>query len=181
MKKIFIGILTLVVLASCNKKVVQPTTTAIPPKKTTPKPVGKEGEQFEPVPDAAATVQLTFARGACYGKCPQYKITLLTNGWATYEGVANTPRVGKFRARVSEELWAKIEKRANEMQFFSLKPKYPSEGWGWIADAPTTTTVIKIGSQNHQIEDNNDAPVSLIEFEKFLEQSFEALYWKIEK
>ncbi len=50
---------------------------------------------------AAANVQkITLERGACFGSCPGYTLTLTADGTLTYRGEAHTQRRGLYRAHM---------------------------------------------------------------------------------
>jgi hypothetical protein len=116
-------------------------------------------------------------RSGCYGNCPSFEVTVQTGGMATYVGKKNAPRIGEWTATIDARLLSNIQQQAAKVGYFAFEKTYPADG-KFIADIPFTTTYVRMGDNFKKVIDNYDAPLTLQNFEKYLEAQLETLSWK---
>lgn len=165
-------------LLSCKEKNIPIKTEIEKPKPVVSKPIPQTPTPPTPADDPMPAVELFLSRGACYGKCPVFEVSVMSNGTAEYVGKFNVSRMGKHAANVPPALLKTIKERAQTINYLQFSRTYPTDQNLWISDVPTTVTFVRLGDQFHKIRNNNDAPTALISFEQFLEQTLEGLDWK---
>ena len=116
-------------------------------------------------------------RTPCFGKCPNYEIRLYASGYATFEGIANVPIIGRFEARVDQQTVESVIGFANKINYFSLSDRYPTQGRG-IEDFPLCVTFFRQENLKKIIYNRNDAPADLVRYEKFFDTIFEGVAWE---
>jgi membrane dipeptidase len=115
----------------------------------------KRGAQ-EPGP-----IEITLARTACFGMCPDYKVTILGDGTVTYEGHQFVRVTGTHTRKIDP---ASVTALAAEMQkggYFEMLDTYEAR----ITDNPTTFTSLTIGNRTKRIKDYVAGPPRLKEIE----------------
>ena len=186
MKNTFLVLLASICLVACSKKTLakssQATTTP-----TTPTAVGSP-KSTEETPSSTSyakgipedidpNLQVSLQRSPCFGYCATFKIELFADGTARYNGFAHVKRLGDYIAKADAAFMKRIADKALSIKYLSLLNKYPV-GDIAIADVPTTTTYVRIGSDGKRIINNYDPPKELREFEQWLETEFETLNWQ---
>ena len=63
-------------------------------------------------------------RGACFGTCPIYKVTVESDGRVTFEGFNYTKIKGKATARIKRSAFTKLAREFDKLKYFSLDDKY---------------------------------------------------------
>lgn len=162
------AMLLAIAAVGCTKKSV-PEKTPTPTETAQPKPPVAPAEMGKHL---VASLKKT----PCYGTCPVFEFELQSNGEATFYGIKNVARIGKFRAAAPRNWQRDLEKAADEAGVFSLSEKYPTSG-RHIADFPTTTTILNFGEKKQRIENNFDAPLALQKFEQYFFEKIEELNW----
>lgn len=128
----------------------------------------------EPViPSVMAKLQ----RKACFGKCPVFELRIYEDGLVIYNGKNHVPRVGWHEAQLDSSAVQYLQKRANDIGFFEMKPTYPPYGQV-ISDVPTTITYIKKAEQEKTIINHHSSPVRLQRFERYIDTLMDTLSWK---
>ena len=100
-------------------------------------------------------------RTACFGKCPIYKIEILSNGKAIYTGKKFVDNIGVFEFKINTSAIKEILEYAEEIKFFSMKDEYTRP----VSDLPTTFIRIKTKSVKNHI----GGPNSLRELERMID------------
>jgi hypothetical protein len=169
---------------SCTKN-IQDKTTQTNMNKTTQ-------ETTLPTPTSTATTNVptkpvevkvenelivSLQRTPCFGQCPVFKIELFEDGKVVYVGRAYSKRVGTYRATATPEFVKAIQQKAADIKYLSFDAKYP-KGESMITDIPSTISFFKSGSESKMVHNNYDAPIELLEFERWLEAQFEGLTWE---
>ena len=122
-------------------------------------------------------VILAFEKTSCFGKCPSFKVELLSNGVIQYEGRAHVENMGKYTSNVNDSFIYTIFQEADKIGFYNFKKEYPADGHQ-LPDLPKTITYIKNGKKEHQVINGFDSPRELREFEAFIWEKIESLYWE---
>lgn len=180
-------ILTLVLLViSCNKKTgegISETKESSQVEGSSDDRVTKEeGEYAEgrilrnPF-DAPDTV-IYFEQGPCFGECPVFSMTILSDGNVTYHGKMFVEMKGTYTSTISKKEIERIDRRLQKMDFFGMEAKYPTENEYEVADVSTTIVMSERGDEKHRIEINFDAPKLLVNFIEELKQLPSELDWQ---
>lgn len=107
-------------------------------------------ERHVPLPNVSLeTVTISLERQGCFGSCPGYKVTVRGNGRATYEGHGDVDVLGTHHYRVQSQVIAELIERVRASDLWSLRSSYRAG----ITDNPTYILAIKLGEQEHQLED----------------------------
>ena len=178
MKKHFLFLfVAMVALTACHRKAantVQEPATA--PQDTV---ITQSDETVEPPTQSNAYLVAAFEKTACFGKCPVYQVKFYSDGKVTWYGRMNVERQGWHTAQVLPDVLKRIKAKANELNYFDLEAKYPTEMQ--VADLPSTITYVRIGDMEKQVVDTYDAPENLQAFEQFLSELIEGLDWRAEE
>lgn len=118
---------------------------------------------------------LTFERTLCFGACPAFKITVMSDGSCAYEGYKFVDMVGKYKATISQEKLSEIQQEAANIDFFNLRDTYDNQA---ITDIPSVIIAISGENGMKQIVDRAEAPEELKRFEKYLDQVLLSLDWQ---
>lgn len=115
---------------------------------------------------AAEPIEISIARTACFGTCPDYKVTMRQDGTVTYTG-------RQFVRVTGERTWtidpAEVRALADEMVragYFELKDDYQAR----VTDHPTTYTTLVIGARSKTIKDYVAGPPVLKDLQKRIDE-----------
>lgn len=67
---------------------------------------------------------ITLERGACFGTCPIYKVSVTSDGLVTFEGFNYTKIKGKVTGRIKARDFKKLVKEFEQIRYFSLDDTY---------------------------------------------------------
>ena len=191
MKSSILLLSILVFTTACSKKTVDKvvqTPIETPIEKTPEKPIIAE---VKPTIEVAPKVEIklnipegvdsnllvSLQRTSCFGKCPAFKIELFKDGKVLYNGIAFSKRNSKHEAFAEKSLISEIQQKAVTIKYFEYSDKYP-KGDIEITDLSSTISYIRIENTGKIIFNNYDAPKELIEFQRWLEKTLDALDWK---
>jgi hypothetical protein len=116
-------------------------------------------------------------RSPCHGNCPHYEIRLYQSGLVEYFGYAAVEKIGKFQCRIDSAKLGAISEMATKCNFFEMSDFYPETGIP-INDFPMCVCSIKKENDLKVVYNRNDAPISLIKFQNFLDLIFEVQQWE---
>ena len=194
-------------VGACNRKTVAATATETPaavPSQPTPPNTGTRTEPPLPVkmkPEVAEadpelsgrgsakarqvitqqksgpTEVFTLRKTPCYGDCPVFRITVLSDGTVFYSGIRNVSLPGEYQASVTTDWVDRLQRKAIAQGIFSWSDTYPEDPDLFIADASNTITTFAWNGREKTITHNYDAPVPLAELEKELIGLIDELKW----
>ena len=94
--------------------------------------------------------RIIMRRGACFGPCPSYEITLSNDGWAQYVGLAFAEREGTYSGEVPLRTVVMLLLGAQKIGFIDLAGSYKEPPL--IDAASTTITLVATGrGVSHQV------------------------------
>jgi len=146
MRIILLVFTILVVMASCTKQRNAPLS----------EPITQRSQP--PIVSIANDTMLYYSRGACYGMCPMFELTVLNDGRAVYLGKNHVDRIGRFQALINYTDIAQVLQKANEIGYFELNAVYDNEG---IQDLPTIITAITNNGKLHRVRNRYKGPAAL--------------------
>ena len=130
----------------------------------------------EKTPDAFTEkdVVFTFERTACFGTCPEYKLTVYHTGEALFEGRKNTQWIGTYTCEDCErQMIAKILQTATDIKFWDMQDKYDPG----VTDLPSTITMINTQAEPKTVVNVLDGPASLKELESLIDDLYLQRKW----
>jgi hypothetical protein len=113
---------------------------------------------------AGQITEITLERTACFGACPMYKVTLRSDGTATYKGEQYVERKGTYNGTFHgfHRLVQLIEKQG----YFNLKDEYTIEA----TDMPSAiTSVVRAGKRKTITHYGDSGPVELWAIEQAID------------
>ena len=132
---------------------------------------------LDEVEQERAFVVASIERTGCYGKCPNYKAKIFSNGLVLYEGKSHVEKQGIFEAYIVQNQVDSLIAQADSISFFELSAAYPIDGIE-LYDLPNTNTFIKSEDYEKTITNNHNAPKALRNYESYFETILEQLDWK---
>ena len=111
------------------------------------------------------SIFMTMERTPCFGKCPNYKITIFNTGNVIYEGYKFALKEGKYRRKLTEGQLIEITNQLEAIKLFELKDVYDSK----ITDIPSCMLFFNYNGEKKKILDRDGAPDKLKRFEKFID------------
>jgi acetamidase/formamidase len=97
---------------------------------------------------------ITMARGACFGTCPIYKITIASDGTVTFDGANFVKTRGTAAGTITRDDFNKLVTEFENLKFFSLDDEYVpgSKNCGPAAtDLPYVTTSIQLNGKTKSV------------------------------
>jgi len=120
---------------------------------------------------------ISMSKGACFGTCPIYKMTIQKNGAATFEGKRFCNMIGPHIAQLSSEQLGSLEQDIAKINFEAFAEKIES----MIADLPSTElTFFRADGSPKSIWWNMNGPEQLLNLSAILEMYRGDLDWQID-
>ena len=113
-----------------------------------------------------SNVFISMKRTPCYGTCPQYQVTIFSNGLIKYEGKRFVDKIGCFHSKLSRKKIENIVSLVNKINYFKLDSVYSSN----VTDLPSVVTEVIVNGKSHRVVD-----------EKLFETELNILYDEIDK
>jgi len=120
---------------------------------------------------------ISMSKGACYGTCPIYTMTIHENGITKFLGKRFCAMLGPHVAQLSSEQMTSLEQHIAEIQVEELPEKFES----MIADLPSTEiTFYEKDGTSKSVWWNMNAPEKLVNLSTFMDSYRGELNWKID-
>lgn len=107
-----------------------------------------------PVEQAKNETVITLQRSVCFGSCPDYKLTVSSDGSVIFEGHKFVKVTKTIKSTINQEKIKQLVDEFEKADYFSLKDKYQTEEDGcptvWT-DNPTAITSIKLNGKSKSI------------------------------
>lgn len=183
-----LGIVMMLALG-CGRNTSQTTTQQTPEakeeqKQEMVKETMEKGElpeeDFPPVrhqdPESPDTVFM-LQKTACYGKCPVFTATILSNGTMKYTGKRNVDKVGQYTSKISRIEISKIDRELKRVDILSFAEHYPLDRQD-IVDAANTIIYTQFDGESKRIFINHGAPDELKRLINKVERILEEANWE---
>lgn len=187
---------------ACSKKTTAPATTTTAPRPAVPSPASAEpgvmsmkDQRVEADLDLAGksaksrkiaarekagpTEVFTLRKTPCYGECPVYRLTIMSDGDVYYTGINNVDLIGDYRAKVSADRVDRLLREAITEGVYEWSDIYPEKKDYFIADASNTITKVVWRGREKTITNNSEAPEELLALENKLTALIDELKWEI--
>jgi len=116
-----------------------------------------------------------FEKTPCFGRCPYYKVKVYRSGFATFEGLNFTEKLGLYSTRFSENEISQIFKSAAEIGYFSLEDKYDNPS---VSDLPSTISTLNTEEEKKRIVARVNVPEKLKIFHENLAVTLQEKDWE---
>lgn len=83
---------------------------------------------------------LYYERTVCFGRCPSFVFTAMSNGSCTYNGRNFVDRIGQYTGTIDPAQFESVFQIAEELDYASLDDKYDNP---MVTDLPATITGVK--------------------------------------
>lgn len=111
---------------------------------------GATSAEPEPMnPHSTSNVEIRLVRGACFGFCPVYTVTINGAGEVRYEGHNFVNVVGQRTATIPAENVARLVARFDEIGFNNLRDSYRAN----VSDLPTYTITLTRDGRTKAVAD----------------------------
>jgi len=125
--------------------------------------------EVTPVQESVAEVSsdplIAFSKGACFGKCPVYSLTISQGGDMVYEGKRHTEKMGKHTKKLDLESTNELIALFEEYKFMQLKDLYESS----VADLPSATISYTKDGVTKTVVGKMERPERVLNLQKKLE------------
>ena len=120
------------------------------------------------------TVFATIHRGACYGSCPTYKMTIYSDRSVEYEGIRAVELIGKYTSTISQKEYDQFIETAEFIEYMNLEDVYDSP----ITDIPGTRTSIVIEGVRKEVYRRYQYPKRILRFEELFDNVMKSAKWE---
>ena len=120
------------------------------------------------------TVFATIHRGACYGSCPTYKMTIYSDRSVEYEGIRAVELIGKYTSTISQKEYDQFIETAEFIGYMNLEDVYD----GPITDIPGTRTSIVIEGVRKEVYRRYQYPKRILKFEELFDNVMKSAKWE---
>jgi hypothetical protein len=131
---------------------------------------------FAKQPNAEAQSAITevgVEHTGCYGPCPVYKLTIRSNGTATFVGFSNVSKIGTYTAYVGS--FNRLVQAIKHRGFQRFQPDYTSG----VTDLPhAVTTVVQGDHRKTVVTDIVGEPQALWEIQTLIDGAVAEAHWK---
>ena len=125
-------------------------------KKTTKK---KTSTRSTTTANAGAITSVMMRRGACFGRCPEYTLTVNSNGLLEYNGTRNADPLGVYQKNVGATQAQAMIKKFSDHRVDTCVTPYTSQ----IADLPGLSFTIMRNGKSQLIGNANFGPRFLVD------------------
>lgn len=117
-------------------------------------------------PDDVSDAVVTMSRGACFGECPVYSVTIHGDGRVEYEGEYWVEVEGRRESSVDPAEVAALVEEFYDAGYLSMKDEYTAD----VTDLATTTTSLTVGGEAKTVIDYYGAPPALRDLEERIDE-----------
>ncbi|MFM7233596.1 MAG: DUF6438 domain-containing protein [Flavobacteriales bacterium] len=161
--------LSLLVLA-CNRNRVE--TSAVPQVQAT---AVADTPAVAIAPVAMTDTMLYYSRGACFGMCPIFELTVMKDGRAIYIGKNHVDRIGSFYAITKFSDIEHVLAKAAEIGYFQMNTVYDNDR---VHDLPNIITGIAHDGRLYRVLNRYKGPASLQRIYAELDTLIEHQQWQ---
>jgi Domain of unknown function (DUF6438) len=132
---------------------------------------------------------ITLERTACFGRCPNYKITIHADGTVIYEGKRHVKKTGEARGRLTREQVKELVSEVEKIGYFSLRDSYSDfeDGCHMVStDSPWFNTSVQMNGKAKTVKHDSGCvdkdqksvyPPALTAFEKKIDEVVNSRQW----
>jgi len=124
-------------------------------------------------PTDLGNIQLSYAKGACFGRCPTFIMEIYDKGYAKFKGKLYTEKRGLWQIKLTKAQLKNIELALEEADLMNKPSKYESN----IPDLPRTTFLYYKGDIEKSVTGKEYLPEEVVSLSKTLDQIIESNSW----
>jgi len=124
--------------------------------------------------DKSDVTYAVLERGACFGRCPIYKVKIFADGKATYEGINFVDLMGRHETEFTADELSLIEEKAFEFKLDTMSKVYDQP---MVTDLPTTIIGVTVNGKYKQIKMRHKYPETLRSYRNFIEELIQSKTW----
>lgn len=125
--------------------------------------------------DTIDEIFASMERGACFGRCPIYKMYIYESGKATYEGINFVDLMGAYQTTFTAKELADISANAREYGLDTMALEYDKKG---VTDLPTAMIGVTFDGEYKKIKMRYGYPQSLRTFRDYFEELLKSKEWE---
>jgi uncharacterized protein len=130
---------------------------------------------FPSYPALRSKSKVVLVRHGCYGRCPQYTVTVFGNGRVLYEGEEFVRVKGRAKTNISHKALDDLIMKINEIDLFGYEPR---EMQACVEDAPhASITVSEPGREKHIEDQCIDGGQEIRELEAAIDKTVQIQRW----
>jgi hypothetical protein len=119
-------------------------------------------------------VSVTLRRGACFGSCPIYEVTLAADGAATWHGERFVDRIGDYQGRVDQNDVGRLTRFISRAGFLGWEPEYVAD----VTDLPNYFLTVVTDEQSKTVRQYGvDEPADFWVIAALVDHIAEAADW----
>jgi hypothetical protein len=116
--------------------------------------------------NSGAITSVMMRRGACFGRCPEYTLTVNSNGVLEYNGTRNANPLGVYQKNIGTSNAQAMIKQFVDHRVDTCVTAYTSN----VADLPGLSYTIMRGSKSQLIGNANFGPRFLVELSEDMDE-----------
>lgn len=109
---------------------------------------------------------VSMRRGACFGRCPEYTITVHSDGLAQYASIRNAEPIGNFQKNIGTKKAQDLLREFMDHHADTCRELYEAK----IADLPGLTYTLTINGKEKMIHNANFGPTYLMDLSNEIDQ-----------
>jgi hypothetical protein len=128
------------------------------------------------LPSIPDDLQVTLSRGACFGLCPIYSVTLYSDGTVLFEGQRHTKVLGFQFGQIEEPAIRQVIEELDKAEFFD---EVDHNGYD-MTDMPSANIAVSLSGRVHSVSHyygDRDAPESLAQLESKIDDLLRSDQW----
>lgn len=117
---------------------------------------------------------IRYEKTPCFGTCPQFTMTVRSDGFAFYQGKRFVEMEGSWRSEWSQKQIEEVLLKAQEIGFSGMEASYDNR---FVTDLPSTTTVLTLDGEPKSVLNRYDGPKELAQLYIVLDGIIEDVKW----
>lgn len=119
------------------------------------------------------SVFFSLERTPCFGTCPTFKITIMQDGSAVYEGRRFAPREGRYTGQVDDATMQALLEEAKARGFFAMDDVYDRP----VTDLPSVIIRVNAEGRDKQVIGRVGPPQAFKNFTQRAEELLAPIAW----
>ena len=115
---------------------------------------------------------ITLERTGCLGNCPEYNVTVFSNGWVRYEGRGYVRIAGTRKSRIPSSDVQKLVERLQDEDFFKWEVKDQV-----CVDFPEVEITATLNGKQKQVLEGCNAPGKVLQLANEIDRITGAKRW----
>jgi hypothetical protein len=129
-----------------------------------------------PTDDEVKDLEIRLDRTMCFGSCPDYSLTITSDGKVTFEGRHYTKVIGTKTTTIDKVKMAELAIEVQKADFFGLLDEY-DEYSAMVTDNPTYTLSIQMGGKSKTVTNYATGPRRLYLLQDRIDQIVNSDQW----